>query len=405
MKLRSQLLSDVSAAHLVDPELADDSYLLTALLEYSTEIVYFKDSESRFVRISRHKAELLGLSDPSEAIGKTDQDFLIDDHAADRRQDELRVMRSGQPLIGKEEREETRNGNVAWTSTSKMPLFNCDGKCIGTFGISHDITRLREAERATRDAHRESELFIDSVPSILIGLDLNGRIQRWNLAAAEAFGISKAAALGKSFGSCGIRWLGEQDIDSEIKFLAGQMTAARCELRFEKNAEERLLGLTLRWIAQIGGDSTELLIVGADVTERRRAEEEKLALEAQLRQAQKLEAIGQLAAGIAHEINTPIQYVGDNTTFFRDSWGSVAGLLAAARQLRQELNSGTVSQAAIDTFDQCSKIADVDYLAAEVPLAIESHATSGSMWPRWKQIWIPTCPLCPASPARSTRSC
>jgi PAS domain S-box-containing protein len=371
MKLRSQLLSKVSDAQLVDPELTDDSYLLSALLECSTDRIYFKDSESRFVRINHHKAQLLGLSDPSEAIGKTDRDFLVDDQAADRRQDELRVMHSGQPLIGKKEREEGRNGNVTWTSTSKMPLFNSDGKCIGTFGISHDISRLMEAERATRNAHHDSELFIDSVPSILIGLDLNGRIQRWNLAATEAFGISNAAASGKSFGSCGIKWLGGLDIDSEIRCLAGQMTVARCDLRFEKNGEERLLGLTLRWIARFGGDSTELLMVGADVTERKRADEEKLALEAQLRQSQKLEAIGQLAAGIAHEINTPIQYVGDNTTFFRDSWSSVAGLLTAARQLRKELGSGAVSQAAIDTFDKCGKIADVDYLAQEIPLAID----------------------------------
>lgn len=373
MKLRSQLLGEISDADgsVADCELADDSYLLSALLEHSTDRIYFKDSDGRFVRINRRKAQLLGLSDPSEAIGKTDRDFLADGHAAERRQDELYVMRSGQPLIGKEEREQGRDGNVTWTSTSKMPLFNSAGKCIGTFGISHDISRLMEAERARSNAHRDSEPFINSVPFILIGLDIGGRVQRWNPAAAQVFGIANAAAVGKSFGSCGIKWLGDCDIDSEIRSLTGQATPARWDLRFEKAGEERLLGITLRWITRLDGDRSELLIVGADVTERKRADDEKLALEAHLRQAQKLEAIGQLAAGIAHEINTPIQYVGDNTTFFRDSWGSVANMLTAARQLREELKSGTVSQETIDDFDRCSKTADVDYLAQEVPQAID----------------------------------
>lgn len=366
MKLRSQLPGEIS-----DPELADDGYLLSALLEHSTDRIYFKDSESRFVRINRRKAQLMGLSDPRGAIGRTDRDFLVDDDAVERRQDELRVMHSGQPLIGKKEREEGRNGKVSWISTSKMPLFDSDGKCIGTFGISHDITRLTEAECATSNAHLDAELFINSVPSILIGLDLNGRIQRWNVAASEVFGISNTAASGKPFGSCGIKWLGGNDIDSVIRSLSRRTAAERCDLRFEKNGEERLVGLTLRWITRCGGDRTELLIVGADVTERKRAEEEKLALEAQLRQSQKLEAIGQLAAGIAHEINTPIQYVGDNTAFFKSSWNSVADMLNAARQLREELTSGTVSQATIDTFDRHSTIADIDYLAHEIPQAIE----------------------------------
>lgn len=373
MKLRSELLGDTSDsdATLADSELADDSYLLSALLEHSTDRIYFKDAESRFVRISRRGAELLGLSDPSEAIGKTDQDFLADGHAADRRQDELFVMRSGQPLIGKEEREEGRDGTATWTSTSKVPLFNSVGKCIGTFGISHDISRLREAEHARSSAHHDSELFINSLPFILIGLDIGGRVQRWNPVAAQVFGIASAAAMGKPFASCGIKWLGDCDIDSEIRSLTGRTTPVRWDLRFEKAGEERLLGITLRWINRLGGDRSELLIVGADVTERQRADDEKLALEAHLRQAQKLEAIGQLAAGIAHEINTPIQYVGDNTTFFRDSWVAVANMLTAARQLREELKSGTASQETIDAFDQCSKIADVDYLAQEVPQAIE----------------------------------
>jgi signal transduction histidine kinase len=104
-------------------------------------------------------------------------------------------------------------------------------------------------------------------------------------------------------------------------------------LPFLIDGEARFLGLTLNWISAREEGVDELLIIGSDVTERE-------ILGQQLRQAQKLEAIGQLAAGIAHEINTPIQYVGDNTRFLQEFWPSFHALLAITREMQQEAHSG-----------------------------------------------------------------
>ncbi len=129
-----------------------DSYYLNALMDYLPDVIFFKDRESRFIRINKAMAEKFGLSGPEEAIGKTDRDFFKFDHADDALDDEQEVMRTGQPIIDKEEVETWPNKPSNWVSTTKLPLRNDQGEIIGTFGISRDISlrKLYEASMLKR---------------------------------------------------------------------------------------------------------------------------------------------------------------------------------------------------------------------------------------------------------------
>ena len=246
----------------------------------------------------------------------------------------------------------------------RAPKFAADELGLLADGFNEMLAEIELAEGALRAAHAESELFIDSVPSILIGTDSVGYITRWNLAAATAFGLPASAVLGKPLQDCEILWLYPQAGEKVDSWFRIENSEKRENVMFERDGHRRHLGLTIINVDLLpGGKGTGFLITGADITERKTLEE-------QLRQAQKLEAIGQLAAGISHEINTPAQYVGDNAKFLEETWPAVHKILGLCLQLREESVTGGVAASTLAELLRCTEEADPTYLLREVPQAI-----------------------------------
>ena len=132
-----------------------DHTLVRAFLENVPDVVYFKDRDSRFIAVSRSMLRIFGRQQVEEIVGRTDFDFFDEAHARAAFEDEQRIVRTGEPVVGKLEKETWPDGRVTWALSDKLPLRDADGTIIGTFGISKDVTAARQTEEALETARKE----------------------------------------------------------------------------------------------------------------------------------------------------------------------------------------------------------------------------------------------------------
>lgn len=233
--------------------------------------------------------------------------------------------------------------------------------------LSDEIGIRHRAEQNLQFANQEAESMLGSLGSALIGLDGDDRVARWNSAAERLFGQPAEAMIGRTLAETGIRCDWAEIFLAITQCTTGKGTVEIPALRYEgAGQEERWLSLLVSLSRTQEGSRPgrgRVILLATDITERRREE-------AQRSQSAKLESIGQLSAGIAHEINTPIQFIGDNLRFLADAHIAYKTLRDGQARAWAELNPAARPEA-ISAWDQLVAACDAEYLDAEVPKAIE----------------------------------
>jgi PAS domain S-box-containing protein len=170
--------------------------LLRALMDNVPDNIYFKDTASRFIQINKALSSYFGLSDPAQAVGKTDFDFFTAEHATPAYADEQEIMSTGQPVVGKEEKETWLDGRVRWVSTTKMPFRDKDGRITGTFGVARDITKLKLAEEALRVNEHRWRSLTEALPQLVWSATPDGACDYFSTQWTEHTGVPERELLG-----------------------------------------------------------------------------------------------------------------------------------------------------------------------------------------------------------------
>lgn len=137
-----------------------DNAVLSTLMDAWPDLVFVKDLGSRFVLANRRVASVIGVETPAELIGKSDFDLFPEEVASQFREKEVRVLQSGEFIIGEEEFTESKMGQGAWLSNTKLPIV-IDDKIVGLVGVNRDITGMKKAEFALKQHHVELERLVE----------------------------------------------------------------------------------------------------------------------------------------------------------------------------------------------------------------------------------------------------
>ncbi|MGA9670523.1 MAG: PAS domain S-box protein, partial [Terracidiphilus sp.] len=238
------------------------------------------------------------------------------------------------------------------------PVADEDGRYFGRIWNFRDITERKKSE----DKLRQLSVAVEQSSSSIVITDIGGKITYVNRKFTEDTGYTFDEAIGQNS-----RLLNSGHSPREMYEELWSTILKGEEWRGElcnkkKNGELFWESAAISPIVDENGAIMHFLAVKKDITRQRQ-------LESELRQAQKLEGIGQLAAGIAHEINTPIQFVTDNLTFISESFGAVFHLLGLYRTTIQDHLGQLASTKAAELADAEEK-GDLEYISDEVPKAI-----------------------------------
>jgi PAS domain S-box-containing protein len=139
-------IEDITARKQAEDALARERDLLATLMDSLPDGIYFKNAAGRFLRVNQAVADLFGVGDPGAVVGRSDFDFFTEEYAGSAAAAEQAIVQTGRPLVGMEEKVTFRDGRIEWVSTTKLPLRDRDGRIIGTFGVSRNISARKRAE-------------------------------------------------------------------------------------------------------------------------------------------------------------------------------------------------------------------------------------------------------------------
>ncbi len=324
------------------------------IVEIATRsFLYFNDAICRMFGYTADEFKELKFCDihPEETSAANQANFLL-------QTSDTKPFASDVPCLQKD-------GSIIYTNINTTPLTINNKECL--VGFFTNITENKKAVLALRESEKRFRAIATTANDGVVMIDQDGLVSFWNPAAERLFGYLQEEVMGVELH----KLITTEDNYTEFR---------KGFTKFSKTGKGNIIGKTLELTAKTKDGSklpVELSVASIkmqnvwhavgiirDVRERKN-------LEVELRQAQKLESIGTLAAGIAHEINTPTQYIGNNLRFLREEFDNLSVLFNMLGKLKNTTGDYTDINESVKEVVEAYDDADVEFLQDEIPKAID----------------------------------
>lgn len=342
-----------------------------SLIENLPQRIFYKGTDLRYVSCNRLYARDLEIQ-PGDISGRCDSDFYTPEQAQQFALEDRRVMESGE--IIEKDVIRTYRGIESSYHLLKAPLRGPAGQVMGVFGMYWDNSEEKRSQAALKESEEKFSAMANSAQDAIVMVNQDEEVIFWNMASESMFGFKVQDIVGQRLDD----WIEPGESRDEFARLVAGLTQSRGEkmagrtvelTALRRGTEPFPIELSISAL-QLKGQWHAIGII-RDISERKRAEQQRQLMEVQLRHAQKLESIGQLAAGISHEINTPSQFVGDNIQFLKEAMEDLSQLQADYRALAETVETGADPAAPLRQVREREKRIDLEFLQEEVPRAID----------------------------------
>lgn len=316
--------SDVTELISTRNTLERERNMLRSLIDSFPDKIFVRDPGRHYLVVNKAMADWVGAESPEEMLGRTPDDYYPETVARNGAREDLNLLASGKPVLNREWTLDRGAGDVRHLVTTKVPLVDPDGRCWGIVGMDRDVTEQKRAREKLRQVQQQLQELMDNSPAVIYLKNREGRYRMVNRGFEELFGLAREDVLGR------------RDED----FIADKAAAAEFrehDERVLKTGEPVQIDQRLfvdgepRWYVAVkfplrdpDGKIHALAGISTDITDRKEAEDSMRQLNddlqransdlqrahEQLIQAEKMESIGRLASGVAHEVKNPLAMIG-----------------------------------------------------------------------------------------------
>ncbi|MBU0996180.1 MAG: PAS domain S-box protein [Proteobacteria bacterium] len=294
-----------------------DEDRLKSIATLAQDAIFIKNKNRQYIFVNQAMAKIFGCN-PENLLRKTPEEIFDKEDAAIVTEVDNKTFEGN---VVDEVRQLEIGGHHYHFHTIQAPMRHKQGHVREIFGIVRDITALKESEKALYKSEEKYKAIVEAVNDAIVTGAIDGTIISWNKSAERIFGYTADEAIGRH-----VAFLSPEDLKNQQMGLGHQTIASGLPksyeaVRLHKDGHLVPVEVTLNVIRDDQGSVTGLTGILRDISDRKKAEEKRKEIEAQLLQAQKMEAIGTLAGGVAHDFNNILGIILGNVELAMENMG------------------------------------------------------------------------------------